>query len=158
MAAAKERGSICAAIEPDIDIAVARDFHRGDAGNRSGGLDEIGGNFLRRLLQTLRELECDRDSDFTERGLAWLFEREGRIDAETRAKAIAESRVDGLFEIVEHGNLSIRSGCVALPARAVLKSMARDAELTRNRGGGAEKIKSRSCRKCVGGSEQRLSD
>ena len=74
----EQRSGVSAAIEPHIDVAVARDFHGRHAGNFADGGDQFRGDLLRRLLQALRELKGDGNGDFAERRLARLFERERR--------------------------------------------------------------------------------
>ena len=120
-APAQQRRGIGAAIEADIDVAVARDFHCGNAGNLSDGRDEIRGDFLRRLLQTLRELKRDGDGDFAEGSLTRLLQSEIGIDAELRAEAVAKRRMNLLFKGVEHGNLEYSDGT----AKRLLVSVAK---------------------------------
>ncbi len=108
--AGQQRRGIGAAIEADIDVAVAGDFHRGDAGNLSDCRDEIRGDFLRRLLQTLRELKRDGDGDLAEGSLTRLLQSEIGIDAELRAEAVAKRRMNLLLKGVEHGNLEYSDG------------------------------------------------
>ena len=108
--AGQQRGGISAAIEADIDVAVARDFHRGHARNLADCLDKICGDFLRRLLQSLRELKRDGDGDLPEGSLVRLLKREIGIDAELRAQAVAKCRVNLLLKGMEHGNLEYSDG------------------------------------------------
>jgi hypothetical protein len=53
-------------------------------------------------------LERDGNGHLAEGGLTRLFERKRGVDAELSAQTVPEGRMDGLFQIVEHGNLSIR--------------------------------------------------
>ena len=102
----KRRGE-CAAIETNVDVAIAGDFHRGHAGNLSDRFDQLFGDLLRRLLQGLRELEGNRHGDLAERSLPRLFEAEIGFETEALTELLAECRVDSFFDAIEHGNLSI---------------------------------------------------
>ena len=108
--AGQQCSGVCAAIEADIDVAVARDFHRGDARSLSDCRDEIRRDFLRRLLQALRELERNGDGDLAEGSLTRLLQSEIGIDAELRAQAVAKRRMNLLLKVVEHGNLEYSDG------------------------------------------------
>ena len=104
---AGEQGrSVRAAIEADVDVAVAGHFHGCDARNRADVRDEIGGDLLRRLFEGAGQLEGDGYGDLAERRVARLLQRDGN------AEALAESRLDLFFQIVKHGNLSITAGRV----------------------------------------------
>ena len=72
--------------------------------------NEIRRDFLRRLLQALRELERNGDGDLSEGSLTRLLQSEIGIDAELRAQAVAKRRMNLLLKVVEHGNLEYSDG------------------------------------------------
>ena len=91
LAGARNRGSfrlrreegytICSAVEPDIDIAVAGHLHGGDARDRPDLADQFGGDFFRRLAQLLGQLEGDRYSHLPEVALPRLLGGYGQVNA-----------------------------------------------------------------------------
>ena len=105
--AAQQRRAIRAAIEADIDVAVAGHFHRRHPGNLTDRLHQLFGNLLRRLFQALRQLKRDRDRYFAKRPLPRLFQRKSGIDAELRPQTVAKRRVNGFLQGMKHGNLSV---------------------------------------------------
>ena len=66
------------AVEADVDVAVAGDFHRGDAFDRADFRNQFLRDLLRGLLQLLGKLKGDRHGQFAEIGLLGLFDRDLR--------------------------------------------------------------------------------
>ena len=56
----QQRRAVEAAIEADVDVAVAGDLESGNAGDGSHGCDHVGGDLLRGLLERLRQLKSHR--------------------------------------------------------------------------------------------------
>src|SRR5579859_5976585 len=63
-----------AAIDPRIDVARAGYFKRADAGNRSESRHQLFSGLARRFAQAFRQLECQRQSIFSEGDLRWLLD------------------------------------------------------------------------------------
>ena len=79
--AAQQSGAVGAAVEADVDVAVAGDFHGGDAGDRADLLHQFGGDLFGRLAQLFGELEGGGDGHLAEIALARLLDWHGQIDA-----------------------------------------------------------------------------
>ena len=92
--AGQQRRAVDAAIEADVDVAVAGDLERRDTGDRPDIGNQLGGDFLRRLLERFRQLKCDRQRQFAEGCLLRLFEYNLGIDAELRTHALAHDGLD----------------------------------------------------------------
>ena len=105
--AAQERVGVSRAVEADIDVAVACDFQRGDAGDGRHFGDQLRGDDLGRLAKLSSELKGGGDGHFTELALAGLLDRDRELDAVTDQDVGVESAGDFFFNGMEHGNLSI---------------------------------------------------
>ena len=101
-ALAAKSPSISAAIEADIDVAVAGDFHRGDAcdGHRFRRPDPP--RFSRRLLQQLCQLEGGGHRQLAKIALLRLLDRDRQIDSITRRNMGVKRLLDRLFEVMKH--------------------------------------------------------
>ena len=102
-----------AAVEADVDVPVAGDFHRGDARDRTDAVDQFLGDLLRRLAQLLGELEGGRHRHFAEVALPRLLDGDRQIDAVANLNVRAERAGDLLFNGMEHGNYEYSKGCSA---------------------------------------------
>ena len=98
----QDAAGISAAVEPDVDIPVTRDFKLGHAIDRAESFDQLGGNGFRRSLKLPREMERDRDRQLAERGLLRLFKSGRSFDTVSGTDIIGDTLGNGLFDDVEH--------------------------------------------------------
>ena len=105
--AAQERSAIRAAVEPDIDVAVAGHFERGDAWDRADLLDQLRGDLLGRLPELFGELECNRHGHLAELSLPRLLDGDRNLDAVADQNVGAESVRNLFFNGMEHGRLRV---------------------------------------------------
>src|SRR5882724_9134146 len=105
--AMQQGDAVCATVEPDVDVAVAGDFHRGDAGNGSDFPDELGRDLLRGLAELFGELEGGGDGELAEIALPRLFDRDLKIYAVTGLNMRVESAGELLFNGMEHEELRV---------------------------------------------------
>ena len=102
--AAQQRRGVGAAVEPDVDVAVAGHFHRRHAGDGADLLDQLGGDLLGRLPQLLGQLKRRRHGHFAELALPRLLDGDRQIDAVADLYVRVERAGDLLFNGMEHGN------------------------------------------------------
>ena len=105
--AAQQGRAVRAAVEADVDVAVAGDLHRGDAGDRADFVGQFGRDLLRGLAQLLGELEGGGHGQFAEIALPRLLDGDVQIDAVTGLNVRVESARDLLFNGMEHGELRV---------------------------------------------------
>ena len=86
------------AIEPDVDVAVARHFERGDTFNLADVRHQLAGDLLGRLLQLLGKLEGRRDRQLAELRLFGLFDRNRQIDSVSRLNVLVKGFLNPLFQ------------------------------------------------------------
>ncbi len=108
--AAQERRAIRAAVEPDIDVAVAGDLHRGDAGDGADLGGKFRGDLFGRLAELARQLKGDGNGELAELALPRLLDGYRLIDAIPDQDVRTESAGDLLFNGMEHGMLRVYQG------------------------------------------------
>ena len=79
--AAQQRGAVGAAVEPDVDVAVAGHLHGGHAGDGADFADQFGGDLPGRLAQLFGQLEGAGDGHFAEIALPRLLDGDRQVDA-----------------------------------------------------------------------------
>ena len=102
--AAQQGRRIRAAVEPDVDVAVARHFQGGDAGDRADLLRQFRGDLLRRLAQLFRQLECRGHRHLAEIALPRLLDGDRQVDAVANLNMRVEGAGNLFFNGMEHGN------------------------------------------------------
>jgi len=102
---------ISGAIEPDVDVSVARHFERSHAVNFADAFDQLIRDGLRGLLQLASQLEGHGDGEFSESGLLWLFEGDGGVDSKARADIRGDLVGDLFFYDMKHKNQYALSAC-----------------------------------------------
>ena len=117
--AAQQRRAVRAAVEPDIDVAVAGDFHRRHALDRAQFLHQFGGDLLRGLPEQLGQLERRGDSHLAEIALPRLLNGDGQIYAVAHLDVRMKGARNLFFNGMEHGNSSIAA---QLPGTASSRS------------------------------------
>ena len=98
LGARKQRHCVRRAVDPNIQIAVARHFERGHARNRAKFRGQFGGDGLRRLPQLPRKLERDRQRKFAELGLLRRFHRDRRIDSVAAPNVRRDRLLEDFFD------------------------------------------------------------
>ena len=96
-----------AAVEADIDVAVARHFDRRHSGNRPDFGGQFNSNLLRRLAQLLGELKRRRHGEFTEIALPRLVDGNAQVYAIANLYVCVKRVCNLLFDGMEHGNLRV---------------------------------------------------
>ena len=102
--AAQQVRRISAAVEPDVDVPVARHFQGGDAGDRADLRRQFRGDLLRRLAQLFRQLECRGHRHLTEIALPRLFDVDRQVDAVANLYMRVEGARNLFFYGMKHGN------------------------------------------------------
>ena len=115
--AAQQTRRVRAAVQADVDVPVAGHFHGRDAGNGADFLDQLRGNFPRRLAKLFGELEGRGHGHFAEVALPRLLDGHREIDAVTDLYVRVESAGNLLFDGMEHGNPEYNKGGVPPPSR-----------------------------------------
>src|SRR5262249_53201346 len=105
--AGEQRCAVRAAVEADVDVAVAGDLHRLDATDGADLFGELGGNLLGRLAQLLGELEGGGERNLAELALARLLDVHGQLDAVANEYVRAKGARNLLFNGMEHGKLRV---------------------------------------------------
>ena len=105
--AAQQGRRIGAAVEPDVDVAVAGHFQGGDAGDGADLRRQFRRDLLGRLAQLLGELEGRGDGQFAEIALPRLLDGHREIDAVANLNVRAEGAGNLLFNGMEHGKLRV---------------------------------------------------
>ena len=100
--AAQHAQAISAAIEADIDVSVAGHFKRGHAFQRPKRGDNFRGNSFGRFFQLPRQMECNRDCQFTEARLLGLFERNRSVSPKLGTNQLGHAVRNFLFNEVKH--------------------------------------------------------
>ena len=94
--------TVSAAIEPHVDVAVARHFERRHAFDRSQACHQIRRDRARRLLQLARQMKRHRNRKFTEGGLLGLFESAAGLHAIFGPDILGDSAGNLLFDGMKH--------------------------------------------------------
>ena len=101
-AGAQQSLPISAAVEPDVDVAVAGHFQSRDAWDRADFVHQFGGDLPRRLSQLFGQLERGRHGHFAEIALLGLLDGYCQIDAVARLDVIVKGALNLLFERMKH--------------------------------------------------------
>ena len=100
--AAQQSGRVCPAVEPQIQVSAARDFH---CGNPRDGR-KISGDFLsndtRRFPQLARQMERDRQRKFAERALLGLLDVDRRHIGDSRCEMGSYLFTNAAFYYCKH--------------------------------------------------------
>jgi len=94
--------AIRAAVQPDVDVAVAGDFERGDAFDGSQSCDQLGRDGAWSLLQLPGQMERYWDRQFAERRLLGLFQGAGGLEALFGLFFLGDARGNLLFDGMKH--------------------------------------------------------
>ena len=105
--AGEQSRAVRAAVEPHVDVAVAGDFHGGDTGDVSGGLDQFRSDFAGWLLQFFGQLEGDGQGQFAEGRLFGLLNGDFGLDTVADTHEVPKRGLYLLFLDMKHGTLSI---------------------------------------------------
>ena len=95
--------AVSAAVEPHVDVAIAGDFERGDAGNGAEARDNLPADGLGRLTQLAREVKGHRQGQVAEARLFRLFDCDGGVDAVALAEVPRHVVQKECFDLMEHG-------------------------------------------------------
>ena len=96
-----------AAIQPEVQVPVARHLDGRHAFDRPDLGRQLGGDLLGRLAQLLGQLEGRRHRHFAEIALPRLLDRNGDIDAVADQNVCVKCVGNALLNGMEHGNSSI---------------------------------------------------